>query len=400
MKVSDRVQRIFWQLATTSGDTTIIITGGALIFSVIITMLIVTASGLLASCQDAWLSWGQLYFCYDPVQTARLLFISPLENKNNLAYTLRETTILVFTGLAVAISFRSGLFNIGVQGQMIFGSIAAAVGLLLVAPLAPTGLIGTMLLLPIGILIGAVVGGVWGLIPGVMKAYWNVNEVITTIMLNFVAANFAFALVVLYYQNPTSDIVETAPLPPTASLDPLFLAPRSNFSTIALLAAVGCVIVVYMFQKYSILGYSFRISGLQSKAAEYSGIDGKRTVIYSMGLSGAMGGVGGAIWAMMIYGGWAPGMPPYGFDGITVSILAGNNPIGVLPAALLFGILQSGSVSVDFASSVPKQLVDILRGMIVLFVAMPGFFKMLGRYINREGRYNRNPPQQRNPNEK
>ena len=121
-----------------------------------------------------------------------------------------------------------------------------------------------------------------------------------------------------------------------------------------------------------------RTSGLQPEAAEYGGVDAKRTIVASFGLSGALAGIGGALYALMILGKFQTGVPSYGFDGITVSILAGNNPLGVGFAAFLFGILKSGAGVVNFATEVPPQLVATLRGLIILFVAMPEFFRLLG----------------------
>lgn len=358
---------------------TILISASALVFSVLVSLIILIVSGLPATCGDPWMIIGGRTLCYDPVLTLRMLFIEPLSSAGSLALTLRETTVLVFTGLAVAISFRAGLFNIGVQGQMVFGSLGATVTLLAASTYVPNGVVGAVVLLPFGLFVGAVAGGIWGMLPGILKAYGDANEVITTIMLNFVAANFAFVIVTTYFQNPDSNITETSPLPASATFQPMFLAEQSNFSILALAIGVLFVIGVFALLRYTRLGYAFRISGLQSKAAEYSGINSNMTVISSMTLSGALGGIGGGIWAMMIYSGWSPGMPGYGFDGITVSILAGNNPVGVLPAALLFGVLKSGSVSIEFATNVPRELVAVLRGLIILFIAMPGFFRIIGR---------------------
>jgi simple sugar transport system permease protein len=142
---------------------------------------------------------------------------------------------------------------------------------------------------------------------------------------------------------------------------------------------------IYYLLEQTSFGYDIRTSGLQPDAAEYGGVNAERTVVYSMALSGALGGIGGAVYVLMILGKFQTGVPAYGFDGITVSILAGNNPLGVGFAAFLFGTLKSGSTVVQFATDVPPQLVGVLRGLIILFVAMPEFFRMLARGIGTAG---------------
>jgi simple sugar transport system permease protein len=245
-------------------------------------------------------------------------------------------------------------------------------------------------LIPLGLLAGAVVGGAWGALPGALKAYANANEVITTIMLNTVAANVAFFLVASYFVPPEAANIQTADVPGEAVIPnlPFGIAfqPRNRFSLIALVVGIAFVGAVFYLFTRTAFGYDLRTSGLQPDAAEYSGVDAKRMIVSSMTLSGALGGVGGAMFVLMVEGKWLTQVPALGFDGITVSILAGNNPLGVGFAALLFGVLKSGAQAVDFATEVPKQLVGVLRGLIILFVAMPEFFRMVGAKFVDTGR--------------
>ncbi len=353
----------------------------AILASVVVGGVLLVVSGLFATCTEAWLSLGGATLCYDPFNTFELLFVRSLTDPTNLVLTLRELTLLLFAGLSVAVAFRSGLFNIGSQGQMVLGSIAATVTLLAIAPLVPGGTVGSAVLLPTGLLVGGIVGGLYGAIPGVLKVYGDANEVITTIMLNAIATNVAYFLVTAYFQNPDSQLTETSPLPDAATFTPIIADRRGDFSVLALLAALALLAGVFYLLTYTRPGYDFRISGLQSKAAEYAGVNAAATTVASMALSGALAGVGGAVWAMMVYGGWSPGMASYGFDGITVSILAGNNPAGVLPAAALFGMLNSGSVAIEFATDVPRELVAVIRGLVILFIAMPAFFRAFGERL-------------------
>jgi simple sugar transport system permease protein len=287
----------------------------------------------------------------------------------------------VFTGLSVALAFRAGIFNIGTQGQLIAGALASALAVLWASSLV-SGVVGTLVLVPFGLFVGAVGGGLYGAVPGALKAYADANEVITTIMLNFVAVLVARYLTNVHFPDPDSQAIQTTPLPEYATFPSVLFDPRTDFSLLALAVAVGFVFGVYSLIEHTTFGYDLRTSGLQPEAAEYGGVNSARTIVASLTLSGALGGIGGAVYVLMIVGNFQTGIPAYGFDGITVSILAGNNPLGAVFAAFLFGVLKSGSTVVDFATDVPPQLVGVLRGLIILFVAMPEFFRLVGRRIS------------------
>jgi simple sugar transport system permease protein len=328
-------------------------------------------------------------FCFDPVTVFDRLFLGALADPlspgwdpldGQVAVTLRETTVLVFTGLSVALAFRAGIFNIGTQGQMVVGALATALVVLWVAPLV-SGVLGTVLLVPFGLLVGAAFGGVYGAIPGALKAYADANEVITTIMLNFIATGLVLYLVSEVFKDPTSQANQTVSLPDYALFPPVLFGQQFGFSILALGFGLASVLVLAYLLTRTSFGYDIRTSGVQPQAAEYGGVDARRTIVASMTLSGALGGLAGALYVLMVLGNFQTGVPAYGFDGITVAILAGNNPLGVPFAALLFGVLKSGTTVVQFATDVPPQLVGVLRGLIILFVAMPEFFRLLGRRV-------------------
>ncbi|WP_458206343.1 ABC transporter permease [Haladaptatus sp. NG-SE-30] len=312
---------------------------------------------------------------YNPLLVYLYLFIGAIGTPFNIALTLQQMTLLLLTGLAVAVSFRAGLFNIGTQGQLVLGSLATALTVLYVAPLVPTGIVGAIVLIPLGLLAGAVAGGVYGAIPGALKAYADANEVITTIMLNFIASGIAFYLVNNYFR--VSSTVATESVPGYAMLKPLLFHPSSSFSLLVFFGGLALAVGVYHLFKNTSFGYDLRTSGIQPEAASYAGVNAKRMAVTSMTLSGAIGGIAGAIFVLMVEGRYI-NPPALGFDGITVSILAGNNPLAVIPAAFLFGVLKSGGLTVGFQTDVPPQLIGVLRGLIILFVAMPEFFRMLG----------------------
>ncbi|MFB6124475.1 MAG: ABC transporter permease [Halanaeroarchaeum sp.] len=403
MSLRDRAEAVLRRLARTSASERVLISGASLLLSMVVGFVLILAAGRMSTCSTAATTYFGVGFCYDPFVIYDKLFLGALGNPVNpgfdplhgqfgailrpafdplngqLATTLSETTILIFAGVAVAVAFRAGIFNIGAQGQLVMGALATGIGLLYVAPHL-TGPLGTVVLLAVGLLIGATAGGVFAAIPGALLAYAEANEVITTIMLNFVATAVALYLASNQFKDPESFANQTAALPQHALFPSVVFRARDDFSLVALALAVAALVAIWYLLTRTSLGYDLRTSGIQPAAAEYAGVDAEKTILSSMVLSGALAGMGGAVYVLMVLGNFQTGVPSYGFDGITVSILAGNSPIGVAFAALLFGVLKSGSIVVDVATNVPPQLVGVLRGLIILFVAMPEFFRLIGRY--------------------
>jgi ABC-type uncharacterized transport system permease subunit len=394
VSAADRVRQALSRLATASATERILISTAALVLSVLIGAVLVLVAGRMTTCTagEAVYYFGT-GFCYDPVVVFDRLFLGALGDplsgswspNGQFAVTLRETTLLIFTGLSVALAFRAGIFNIGTQGQLVVGALATALGVLWASSLV-SGVVGTVVLIPFGLLVGAVFGGLYGAIPGLLKAYADANEVITTIMLNFIASGVALYLVSGVFKDPESAANQTVPLQEFAQFPAVLFGARQDFSLVALGFGLLALGALYYVLEHTAFGYDVRTSGVQPEAAEYGGVDAKRTVVASLTLSGALGGIAGAMYVMMVLGTFQTGIPSYGFDGITVSILAGNNPLGVGIAALLFGVLKSGTTVVQFATDVPPQLVGVLRGLIILFVARPEFFRLLARGFPGTGR--------------
>ncbi|WP_368408673.1 ABC transporter permease [Halorussus salilacus] len=314
---------------------------------------------------------------YDPVAFLADVFEGAFGDENAVARTLKFTTLFVLTGVAVAVAFRAGVFNIGVQGQFVVGGFAAVVSILWLAPFLPEGGVGGLALMLLGTLAAVVAGGAYAAIPGVLKAYADANEIITTIMLNFIAVGVVGWLV----EGPVRGEGQRAPntdrIPEYVEL-PRVVYDTPDFSVVGLgvaLAVVGLVAVVMMRTRF---GYDMVTSGHQESAAAYSGVDAKRTVVATMALSGMVAGVAGAVFAIMIQGYYSDpaGVGTYGFDAIAVSLLAANNPLGVVPAGLLFGGLDSAGSHIRINTDVPVQLIDGIVGLVVLFVAAPELFRM------------------------
>ncbi|WP_254534824.1 ABC transporter permease [Halomarina litorea] len=400
---SERARIALDRLVRASGTERLLISLAALVLSLLVGTVIILAAGRTATCQQAAVVYFDTGFCYDPARIFDRLFLGALGNPINPLFdplhgqwaapfregwtpfnarmgdTLAETTVLVFTGLSVAVAFRAGIFNIGTQGQLVVGALGSTLAMLAVAP-AFSGLVGTLVVVPFGLAMGALFGGLYGAIPGALKAYADANEVITTIMLNFVATFSALYLVQNHFKDPESPATKTRDLPAFADFPKLVYAPSDEFSVLAFAFALVVLVGVYLLLERTSFGYDLRTSGIQPEAAEYGGVDAAKTIVASMSLSGALGGIAGTVYVFMFFGYFQTGVPAYGFDGITVAILAGNNPLGVVPSAFLFGILKSGTISIqtDPNIDIPVQLVGVLRGLIILFVAMPEFFRLLG----------------------
>jgi len=317
---------------------------------------------------------------YDPVAFLANVAEGAFGDANAIARTLKFTTMFVLVGVAVAVAFRAGVFNIGVQGQFVVGGFATVIAILQFAPLLPGGTVGGLALLVVGTVAGIVAGGLYGALPGVLKAYGDANEIITTIMLNFIAVGVVGFLVEGPLRGEGNRAPNTERLPEYVQLPPVvFDSP--DFSLVGLAVALVVVVVVSFLMVRTRIGYDMVTSGHQAAAATFSGADARRTVVTTMTLSGMVAGVAGAVFAVMIQGYYSDpsGVATYGFDAIAVSLLAANNPLGVVPAALLFGGLDSAGTHLSINSDVPPQLIDGVVGLVVLFVAAPELFRMAAR---------------------
>ncbi|MCO5184812.1 MAG: ABC transporter permease [Anaerolineae bacterium] len=271
--------------------------------------------------------------------------------------TLEKATPLIFGGLAVAFAFKAGLFNIGGQGQLLIGAIIAAyVGF------AFDGL-PFIIHMPLALIAGAVAGGLYGAIAGALKAYTGAHEVITTIMLNYVAINLTDYLADGPWKDEgiiarTPAVLESAVIPTWGFLPFGFL--------LAVLAAIATWYLVYR----TTFGYAIRTTGINPNAAQYAGIKVSQVIILTMGISGFLAGMGGAVETLGVVGRYQPGFNlGLGFDGITIALLAKTNPLGVIPAAILIGAMQAGSSQMQFSAGVPFQIIDVIQALILFFVS-------------------------------
>jgi len=298
----------------------------------------------------------------DAVAAYRALFTGAFGGVKPLAETLVAAIPLIFGGLAFAVAYRAGLFNIGIEGQMVFGGIVA-------------GIVGAIDLglpavahLPIALAAAALSGGLWGALPGLMKARFGAHEVITTIMLNYVAFRVSTYLIgrddLVRVVNPSLQATDAAR--PEARLPRLIDGTRLHAGLIAALLAAA--ILWYLLFRTT-LGYRLRAVGLSRGAAAYAGFSWGRTVVLAMLMSGILGGLGGASETLGLQGRYYNVSSGYGFTAIAVGLVGRNHPAGVILAGLLFGALSSGATRMQNTAGTSKDLVQVLIGLVILSIA-------------------------------
>lgn len=309
---------------------------------------------------------------YNPLLAYGALIGRIFGSSYHLGETIRAITPLIFTGIAVAFAFRTGLFNIGVEGQFVMGMTGATlVGVLVKLPAPLHGVLA--------IAVGALFGGLWAGLVGYLKARRGVNEVISSIMLNWTAlysANYIVARFLLEKGQQKSRPIQESALMSINWLVQLMDRARMHWGTFV---ALACIAVFYVLLWRTKQGYELRAVGLNPDAALYAGMNVERTIVKSMFISGVFAGLGGVFEVLGVFGNqtimsasWG-----YGFDGIAVALLGGNTPVGVLLGAILFGGLSYGSGGMSFGASVPSEIVRIVIGSVIFFVAAHGIVRFL-----------------------
>jgi general nucleoside transport system permease protein len=307
----------------------------------------------------------------DPLEVIQVLVHGAFGTARGFSYTLYYATTFVFTGLAVAVAFHGGLFNIGGEGQAIMGGLGTGLVALWWSAFLPA-----WLMLPIMMISGALFGMAWAAVPAYLQAYRGSHVVITTIMFNFIASSVLVYVLVNHLRPKGSMSVESAAFAPSAHLPAMHEAlawlgidwPSSPLNLSVLLAALAAV-AVYLFLWRTRAGYRLRAVGSSPSAAEYAGIKARHQVIIAMAISGALAGlvgmneiagVSGKLLLEFVSGA--------GFTGIAVALMGRNHPLGIVLASLLFGALFQGGAEVAFeVQGFTRDMVVMLQGFIVLF---------------------------------
>ncbi|HPO05006.1 MAG TPA: ABC transporter permease, partial [Bacillota bacterium] len=320
-----------------------------------------------------------------------------------MGQVLYFATPLILTGLSVGFAFKTGLFNIGAAGQFIMGAFAAVyIGVKCAFIPAPFHWMAALLA-------AAVVGGLWALIPGVLKAYLNVHEVISTIMMNYIGMYFAnFMVKATVYDSKKAlsmNVAESAVLP-KAGLDKVFYNPIGSSGAVDLSTvncgiyiAVGVAVIMYIVLNKTTFGYELKACGFNRNASKYAGINEKRSIVFSMVIAGALSGLGGGL----LYLSGASGrhikavdvLAVEGFNGIPVALLGLSNPIGIIFSAIFISYITLGGNYLQTLDFVP-EIIDIIIACIIYFSAFALLFRnMLPRLLKwRTGIAERNSGQQ------
>jgi len=298
------------------------------------------------------------------------MFVGAFGSGDALIATILKATPLLFVGVGIVIAFRANVINIGAEGQMVLGGLFATMTALYMPEMHP------IIMIPLVLLAGVLGGALWGWIPGMLKAYYRVNEILSTIMLNIVAVQ----LMAYLLRGPLIDpaeiergtrIPQTARLAPSADL-PILFGDRLHIGPVL---AVLCAIGAYYLLWRTPLGFRLRAVGLSEHAARYAGIPVRRTIALALTMSGAMAGLAGAVLVFgseshrMVTDGSTMGFTGgAGFNGIVAALLGGLHPLWTIPASFLFGGLIVGGQALQRAVQVPSALIVALNGLVVVFV--------------------------------
>ncbi len=292
---------------------------------------------------------------------------------NPFLESLVVSTPYIFAGLAVAVGFRSGLFNIGVEGQLFIGAAAATfVGY------AVKGL-PAIIHLPLALLAGAAGGALWGFIPGLLKAKTGAHEVINTIMLNWIAFRLTDWLLAGPMQRPTSGGMPITPEVEASAMLPQFFGAPIRFHLGFFIALLVAWLMWFLLFKTT-WGFNLRTVGANPNAAKYGGMDIVRSTVIAMSLSGALAGLAGANQVLGVTHSMAMGLSSgYGYDSIALALLGNSSPLGVVLASLLFGFLRNGATQMMVATKIPIDIISIIQAFIIVFIAAPALIRAIFR---------------------
>lgn len=306
----------------------------------------------------------------NPLHVFSTLIKGAFSSTERIAGTLLQATPIIVCGVAACIAFRGGLFNIGVEGQLYLGGFAAAwVGFAFTLP--------PVIHVLVAILAAIVAGGLWIMIPAFFRAKYGTNEVVSTILSNYIAILLTSFLTISVFKRP-GGWSETDPIATTAYLPQIFEYSRLN---LGLFIGIGLAVLFQLFLKRTSAGYSMTAMGSNPKFAAYGGINIKRNIFVILLVSGAVGGLAGGIETLGVHHRFMEGFAPgFGFDGVIAALLANGSPIGVIVTALFFGALRAGSLLMEIETSASREIITVIQALIILCVSAQILFRRRKNY--------------------
>lgn len=293
----------------------------------------------------------------NPGEAFTYLIKGALGSSANVGKTLVKATPLIFTGLAATFAYRCGVFNLGAEGQFVIGALTS-----IWVSITVKGISGVPLIV-LSLVLGALAGGVWGAIPGILKITRGLNEMIVSIMLNYVAV----LLMGYLYTGPLREgsVPQTEAVSDTLKLGRIF---EGSIVNIGFLIAIVLAIIVYYFLFYTSKGFKLRAVGMNDIASMYNGFSVKKYMIMSFIVSGAIAGIGGSVELHSVQyrlmSGFGSG---YGFDGVAIALIGQLNPIGTVLVAYIFAVLRTGANTMQVGTGMPTSVIDIIQALVIVF---------------------------------
>ena len=311
----------------------------------------------------------------NPVDAYAALWEGAFGNKFRFADTLDRSTIMILAGIAGSIAFRTNIINLGLEGQLYIGAFAAAwVGFTFTN-------LPSYIHLPLCMIAGILGGAIWTVPVLYLKMRWKIAEMVPTLMMNYIAIRFTQYLIAFPFKDPTAPMAGSPMLAASARLPKLL--PGSTIN-IGFIIAIVLIFAAFWFLFKTKVGYELRMVGLNADFAAAAGLPVKRSVILAMTLSGGIIGLGGALMIMGFFGRFLGGFSSgYGWDGFMIALIAQNHPIAVFPAALFYGALANGALTMQSVTGVPQAVVAMVKGTLVLFVTVTVFSENIRKAVKK-----------------
>ena len=311
----------------------------------------------------------------DPISAYAALWEGAFGNRYRFLDTLDRSAIMILAGIAGSIAFRTNIINLGLEGQLYIGAFAAAwVGFTFTN-------LPAIVHIPLCLLAGILGGALWTLPVLYLKMRWKIPELVPTLMLNYIAIRFTDYLIAFPFRDPTAPMAGSPLIAPSARLPKLIQGSTIN---IGFIIAIVLIFISYWFLFKTKAGYELRMVGLNQEFAAAAGLPVKRSIILAMTLSGAIIGLGGSIMITGFFGRFLGGFSSgYGWDGFMIAIIAQNHPFAVLPAAVFYGALANGALTMQSITGVPQAVVAMVKGSLVMFVTVKVFVENIRKGLKK-----------------